>query len=105
MRAFELYRFTHPDGSAKEWAYSDLGNGTAEIRWGPEDQLRGFQEKPVREAQGRVAEKLRKGYRFVGTVWLDEHGSRVSVPPARPTPKTPVDIAALLGGEEGGFYF
>ena len=29
MRAFELYRYTHGDGSAKEWAYSDLGHGQA----------------------------------------------------------------------------
>ena len=104
MRAFELYRFTHADGTAKEWAYSDLGNGQAEIRWGPENQLRGFQVKPLREAQGRAAEKLRKGYRFVGTVWLDASGSRTSVPPSRPTPRQPVDLAALLGSGDG-FYF
>lgn len=36
---YELYRFTHPDGTAKEWAHSDLGNEQAEIRWGPENQL------------------------------------------------------------------
>ena len=40
MKAFALYRYTHADGTAKEWGYSDLGNGLAEIRWGPENQLR-----------------------------------------------------------------
>ena len=105
MRAFELYRFTHPDGTAKEWAYSDLGNGQAEIRWGPENQLRGSQVKPLREAQGRVAEKLRKRYRFVGTVWLDEHGSRTAQPSPQPQPtRNPVNLSRLLG-EGDGFYF
>ena len=105
MRAFELYRFTHADGTAKEWGYSDLGNGTAEIRWGAENQLRQFQVKPAHVARERAEEKLRKGYRQAGTAWLDDAGSRTSVPPARPTPKTPVDIAALLGGDSDGFYF
>ena len=104
MRAFVLYRFTHADGSAKEWGYSDLGNGTAEIRWGRENQLRGQQVKPLREALDRASRKMREGYRQAGTAWLDDAGSRVSVPPARPTPKTPVDIAALLGSDDG-FYF
>jgi hypothetical protein len=101
MKAFELYRFTHADGTAKEWAYSDLGNGQAEVRWGPEDQLRQSQVKPLREAQGRAADKLRKGYRHIGTNWLNDSGSRVSV--LKPT-KTPVDLSQLLG-EGDGFYF
>ena len=101
MKAFELYRFVHADGTAKDWGYSDLGNGQAEIRWGPEDQLRGHQVKPLREAQVRAADKLRKGYRHVGTGWLDEAGSRVSV--LTPT-KTPVNLSQLLG-EGDGFYF
>lgn len=103
MKAFELYRFTHADGSAKEWGYSDLGNGHAEIRWGPEDQLRGRQVKPLREAQGRAADKLRKGYRFVGSVWLDEHGLRTPQPSPQPT-RNPVNLSQLLG-EGSGFYF
>jgi hypothetical protein len=104
VKAFELYRFTHADGTAKEWGYSDLGNGTAEIRWGPEGQLRGSQLKPLREAQGRAADKLRKGYRHIGTNWLDDSGSRVSVRQSRPTTKSAVDLSALLG-EGDGFYF
>ena len=104
MKAFELYRFTHADGTSKEWGYSDLGNGSAEIRWGPADQLRGHQVKPLQEAQGRAEEKLRKGYRHIGTNWLDDSGSRTSVRPPRPTRKTPVDLSQLLG-EGDGFYF
>ena len=47
MRTFQLYRFIHADGTAKDWAYSDLGNGLAEIRWGPANQLRQTQRKKV----------------------------------------------------------
>ena len=95
MNAFELYRFTHDDGSAKEWGYRDLGNGVAEIRWGPANQLRQFQEKPLPLARARSLEKSSKGYRYVGTVSLKADGSHSTHP--QPT-KTSVDIAALLGG-------
>ena len=101
MNAYALYRYTHADGTAKEWAYRDLGNGQAEIRWGPENQLRQSQVKPIRVANGRAEEKLRKGYRSMGTVWLDAHGSRTNPPKS---PVTPVDRSALLG-EGDGFYF
>jgi hypothetical protein len=111
MKSYELYRFTHPDGTAKEWAWCDLGNGQAEIRWGPADQLRQSQVKPAYVARERAAEKLRKGYAFVGSLLLNEQGSRVpdNAPMgragrARPS-RTAVDLAALLGGTDGGFYF
>jgi hypothetical protein len=112
MKSYELYRFTHPDGTAKEWAWCDLGNGQAEIRWGPADQLRQSQVKPVHVARERAAEKLRKGYAFVGSLLLNEQGSRVpdNAPMGRAGRVRPqatvsaVDLAALLGGGDG-FYF
>ena len=89
MRAFELYRFTHPDGSAKEWGYSDLGNGHAEIRWGAANQLRGFQVKPLREAQGPRCGEAQEGlpprrHRLAGCQWLAHLQSRHHVQPPRP---------------------
>ena len=83
----------------------DLGNGQAEIRWGPADQLRQSQVKPLKEARNRATEKLRKGYQYAGIVYLDDSGTRTAPPSSGPTRKTPVDLAALLGGDEGGFYF
>jgi 4-alpha-glucanotransferase len=77
MTAFTLYRYTHPDGTAKEWGYGDLGNGTAEIRWGRRNHLRQSQVRPLHEALERAAEKTRKGYTAVGTAWLDAQGARV----------------------------
>jgi hypothetical protein len=104
MKGYELYHFTHADGTAKEWAWCDLGTGQAEIRWGPEGQLRQSQVKPIQQARDRATEKLRKGYQYVGVIYLDDSGTRVSGPPSRPTRKTPVDLTHLLG-EGDGFYF
>ena len=104
MNAFELYRYTHPDGTAKEWAYCNLGNGLAEIRWGPSNQLRQSQTKPLREARVRAEHKLGKGYRLVGTILLDDLGQRVKAQAARPIRKNPVDLTALLGPGDS-FYF
>jgi hypothetical protein len=118
---YDLYRFEHDDGSAKEWAYADLGQGVAEIRWGPQGHLRQHQEKPLRVAVERSREKEGKGYVWQGRCVIDSTGRAHSVPgplsprpevtrPAQPQvqpqPKTaPVDLAALLGEAEEGFYF
>ena len=104
MKSFELYRYTHPDGTAKEWAYSHLGNGLAEIRWGPSNQLRQSQIKPLREAQERAQHKLGKGYRPIGTIWLDDLGRPAHPHVVRPLRKNPVDLTALLGSGDS-FYF
>ena len=110
MRTFELYRYTHTDGTAKEWAYADLGNGQAEIRWGPANQLRQSQTKPLHVAEQRAREKLRKGYSHLGAVTLNAHGYRPLSPTtasttagATPAAK-PVDLKALLGTDDN-FYF
>ena len=116
---YRLYRYEHGDGTAKEWAYADLGNGTARIRWGPAGRLRQTQRKPVHVAIERAHEKTFKGYVAVGRADIDATGAvallsrdgpdqRVTpVVPAAPKldPKPARDIAALLGGEDDGFYF
>lgn len=112
MRTFELYRFTHEDGTAKDWAYADLGNGQAEIRWGPRSRLRQSQVKPLREAWDRALGKVRKGYVKVGLVTLDTRGIPTPTSPTTSTGATPgkqhvpkpIDLRALLG-EGDGFYF
>jgi hypothetical protein len=35
MEAYDLYRFTHPDGSSKDWAIRRNPDGTLTTRWGP----------------------------------------------------------------------
>ncbi len=107
MKQFELYRYTHPDGTAKEWAHSDLGTQKAEIRWGPKNQLRNSQIKPLREAWERALHKVRKGYVKVGLVLLDESGAHIKPTPSnRRNTKPSVDLSTLLGSEnDSGFYF
>jgi len=117
MRAFELYRYTNPDGTAKEWAYSDLGHGQAEVRWGSTNALTRSQFKPLPVAVERAREKVRKGYQHLGTVTLNMYGFRplterdpVATPRPGPAsasrPSNPaVDLRVLLGTEDDGFYF
>jgi hypothetical protein len=40
-KTYELFRFTHPDGSAKEWGYAAMGSdsGLYEVRWGKAGRL------------------------------------------------------------------
>lgn len=118
MIAVELYRFTHPDGSAKDWAYRELPTGDAEIRWGPCRCLRQFQFKPIKVALKRAQTKMRQGYVYIGTVGLDAQGRVVSPASAvaasapfvtrqavsvRSVP--PLALADLFGTESEGFYF
>lgn len=112
---YRLFRYDHGDGTAKEWAYADLGNGTAQIRWGPAGRLRQTQSKPLPIALERAHEKRLKGYVAVGRADIDATGAVVllsrdgpdpRLPPAgTPAPKPARDIAALLGADDDGFYF
>ncbi|MBK1630652.1 hypothetical protein CKO31_07820 [Thiohalocapsa halophila] len=109
MKTFQLYRFIHSDGTAKDWAYADLGNGHAEIRWGSANHLNRSQLKPLQEAEQRAQAKLRKGYTYVCDITLDAKGntprgtSAGATPATKPAPK-PIDLKALLGSGDG-FYF
>ena len=112
-RTFRLYRFEHGDGTAKEWAYADLGEGLAEIRWGRAGRLCQSQTRPIATAIERAEAKRRKGYRYVGEMAADgavtvRRWNRASGPGPKPQPQAktdPIDIAALLGGDDDGFYF
>jgi len=84
---FYLYRFEHADGTAKEWAYADLGTGWAEIRWGKAGRLCQSQMRPIAVAIDRAAGKCRKGYRYIGDREMDARGAAgVPVGTARAAP-------------------
>ena len=113
---YRLYRYTHADGTAKEWAYADNGAGSAVIRWGRSGSLRNSQIKGFGVAQARADEKERKGYEYVGERTLDECGVLVgrhrtaTRPPPVATPQKPtsppINITAILGGDDdAGAYF
>jgi hypothetical protein len=106
---YALYRFTFPDGHAKEWALGECADGTLEVRWGHAGRLvQGEQYPAARRADlaRRVAAKIRKGYVAVGRVRIDDAGRPVAVggtpprpPSARPRAPVPrIDLAALDTG-------
>lgn len=119
MMEFELYRFTHPDGSAKEWAYSVDAvdrKGQHLVRWGKRNHLVGNQPCTYDVVLKREREKLDKGYRHMGRATLDARGCPVTPgpgtrtgadhPPSTRSQRTSraFDIAELLG-DGVDFYF
>ncbi len=103
---FELYRFTHPDGSAKEWAWRERPGVAMEVRWGRAGRLVQTAVYPPsrrRQVIERALVKQRKGYRFVGWCQIDEAGkpfdirARPAAPSAeamRPEPHAAVKPAS-----------
>jgi len=106
---YALYRYTFPDGHAKEWALGERADGTLEVRWGHAGHLVQRAVYPVARRAGlalRADTKVRKGYVAVGLVHIDAAGRPVAVvgtPPRLPSasPRAPVpriDLAALDTG-------
>lgn len=82
MARFELYRYTHPDGSAKDWAVRRNDDGSLTTRWGPTGPV-------LPQASTRRGDKLRlvrskehKGYMPIGEVEIDTQGRVQPVGPA-----------------------
>jgi hypothetical protein len=92
---FELYRYTHPDGSAKEWAWCERPGVGMEVRWGRAGRLVQKAVYPPsrrREVIERALSKQRKGYRFVGWCGIDASGRPVGL--HGPTGARPDDPAS-----------
>jgi len=95
-----LYRYRHPDGAEKDWAYPVLlapnaltvfyGRTGATLRQADTPTLHCRGCNPATEAQARVQEKLAKGYRDLGEHWLaDNRRALTPAPPATPPALTP----------------
>ena len=106
---YALYRYTFPDGHAKEWAFGERADGQLEVRWGHAGRLVQREQYPAArrtDLAHRVAAKVRKGYVATGLVHIDAAGRPVAVvgvPPRPPaaSPRAPVpriDLAALDTG-------
>jgi len=89
-----LYRFTHPDGSTKDWAIRHDETGV-EIYFGKTGKrlqmrtvpvTRCRNNSPVLEVERRVNEQRRQGYEFVGSCILDQHIRRDLVPVSNDPP-------------------
>ena len=78
--AFELYRYYHQDGSSKDWAVRNNGDGTVTTRWGktattlPSSSTR---RKPIHDL---TREKTGKGYSYLGKVEINENGRILNHP-------------------------
>jgi len=82
VSTFELYRYTHADGTAKEWAWREETGVGMEVRWGREGSLVQQATYPTskrRMVMQRALAKQRKGYRFVGWCRIDPSGRPVDL--------------------------
>jgi len=124
VSAFELYRYTHSDGTAKEWAWREEAGTGMEVRWGREGSLVQRATYPLgqrRQVMQRALAKQRKGYRFVGWCRIDPSGRPVDLrepdgpprePAARPmtpkpasTPPVPgIDLSQVETGREDYWF-
>ncbi|MBV5311164.1 hypothetical protein [Chromatium okenii] len=103
-----LYRYTHPDGTAKEWAWGLLENGDIEVRWGSAGYLHQNQRYPYHQ-QGKILAraqaKCNKGYVFIGVRHLnasgryDDHSIAASASSILRSPITPVFNFSMLDSE------
>lgn len=96
-----LYRYRHPDGTEKDWAYPVLlapnaltvfyGRTGAALRQADTPAINCRGANPASEAKARVQEKLGKGYRALGEYWLaDNRRTLTPAPPsARPVAPPP----------------
>ena len=97
---FELYRFHHPAGRAKDWAWRRDPEGTLTVRWGPAGHLAQHKTYPgnaARRLERTLHDKRRKGYRWMGEQRLDPQGRLLDpqgVWPNRVTPDPPAPAPA-----------
>jgi len=118
VSGFELYRYTHADGSAKEWAWCIQADGIA-VRWGRSGRLVQQARYPLTrraEIEERARAKERKGYRYLGRYGIDVEGRPVAVTtqttrPSRSTPKPtrksnvpPIDLSKVETGSEDYWF-
>ncbi|WP_051331343.1 hypothetical protein [Methylocaldum szegediense] len=87
MDTYDLYRFTHADGSSKDWAVRQNANGTVTTRWGPTGPVLPQSKTRRGDKRNLVQAKLRKGYVPVGTVRIDKEG-RVHAVDSTPTTRS-----------------
>ena len=89
MSGFELYRYTHADGTAKDWAWCEHAGIGMEVRWGRAGRLVQRATYPTsqrRRVIERALAKQRKGYCFLGWCRIDAAGRPLELR----RPSTPV---------------
>lgn len=110
---FRIYRYHHPDGRAKDWAWREDPGRTLTVRWGSAGRLAQSKTYPA-SALHRVEQtlrgKLRKGYVLLGEHALDDAG-RLLEPVSGSTPGLPgvesgpaIDLSQIDTGVEDGWF-
>ncbi|MDZ4099504.1 MAG: hypothetical protein U1E13_12535, partial [Methylophilaceae bacterium] len=77
MLDYDLYRFTNPDRSTKDWAVRDNGDGTYTSRWGKTGtrlQAKTFTKNRL-SMNEHIRSKVSKGYKSIGQVLIDDDGT------------------------------
>ncbi|MVF24152.1 hypothetical protein EVC37_21445 [Methylocaldum sp. BRCS4] len=74
MERYDLYRFTHADGSSKDWAVRRNADGTVTTRWGPTGPV--LPQSGTRPGDKIALERAKrnKGYVAIGPVGIDPEG-------------------------------
>ncbi|MBS3951720.1 MAG: hypothetical protein KGZ88_02090 [Methylomicrobium sp.] len=75
--AYDLYRFTNPDRSTKDWAVRHNGDGTYTSRWGKTGtrlQAKTFAKNRL-SMNEHIKSKVSKGYKSIGQVLIDDDGT------------------------------
>lgn len=88
---FELYRFTNPDRSTKDWAVRANGDGTYTSRWGKTGtklQSKTF-DKNMLSMSEHIRSKMNKGYTLIGEVLIDDDGKITSASSTQPLGQNP----------------
>jgi hypothetical protein len=81
VSVFRLYRYVHPDGAAKDWAWGVV-DGEIAVRWGRAGQLVQQAVYPLAQRErvsARARAKVAKGYRALGEARIDAQGRPVPV--------------------------
>jgi hypothetical protein len=82
VSGFELYRYTHSDGTAKDWAWCEHPGIGMEVRWGRAGRLVQKATYPIGQRRMLIEQALakqRKGYCFVGWCRIDSSGQPVAL--------------------------
>jgi hypothetical protein len=82
VSGFELYRYTHSDGTAKDWAWCKHPSVGMDVHWGRAGRLVQKATYPPakrRMVMERALAKQRKGYCFVGWCRIDVSGRPVDL--------------------------
>ena len=88
---FELYRYTNPDRSTKDWAVRSNSDGTYTSRWGKTGtrlQSKTFQ-KNMLSMHEHIQSKVSKGYKLIGEVLIDDDGKITSASSTKPVGQDP----------------